>query len=117
MIRLLIVADDWEALEVYETKLAPHFEVSAAPFGSEGIRMARNLRPDRILIDLTLDEMHAAEACEKLRAQPETSAIPLTVVLNEGEAPLGQTGVFPKKGDQRIHRPFDFASLIQELKA
>ena len=116
---LLIVVDDWEALDVYEELLGSKFSLVSAPFGSEGVRMARDLsnerRPDRILLDLTLEDMHASEACEKLRAREETRTIPVTVVLNAEEPAFERPGVFPLPGDQLLRRPYQPAQLVELL--
>jgi len=77
---LLLIVDDWEALEVYETRLGPHFRILTAAFGSEGLRVAQEQRPELIFIDLTMEDMHASEACESLRSMPETRAIPLILI-------------------------------------
>ncbi len=116
MKRLLVVVDDWEALEVYETRLEPFFEVRGAPFGSEGLRLAQEERPDRILLDLTFEDMHAQEACEKLRAIPGMRTVPLTIILNEGEEKFELAGAFPLPGDHVLHRPYDLNELIALLE-
>ena len=64
MKRLLIVIDDWEALELYEERLGAYFSLSSTFFGSDGIRMARESRPDRIL----LGEARGGEALDMLQA-------------------------------------------------
>jgi CheY-like chemotaxis protein len=113
--RLLAIIDDWEALEVYEGRLAPRFELLTSPFGKEGVALAIAERPDRILLDLTFEDMHAAEAVERLREDPATQAIPLTVVLNRGELLELRGEIFPRPGDQLIQRPFDLEELISLL--
>ncbi len=115
--QLLIIADHWEALEVYENWLAPHFRVRVAAFGSEGIRMAREEQPDRIILDLVFEDMTAAEACQKLRFQQETRFIPLTVILSQDEKPLESPGVFPLPRDQVIRRPYPLSDLLERLKS
>jgi CheY-like chemotaxis protein len=120
MINLLIIVDDWEALEVYENILGAHFKIHSSPFGSEGIRLAQEWSSHeplgRVLIDLTFEDMHASEACEQLRKDPRTQKIPLTVILNEGEELLELPGRFPQAGDQVYQRPFPFEQLLDDLK-
>jgi len=111
---LLLIVDDWEALEVYETRLSPHFRILTAAFGSEGLRVAQEQRPELIFIDLTMEDMHASEACERLRAMPETRAIPLILILNENEKAVEKAGVFPLPGDRLVRRPYRLEELISE---
>ena len=114
--RLLLVVDDWEALEVYETRLGVMFEVHCAAFGSEGVRMAKELRPDRVLIDLTLEDMTPSEACQQLRSSPETRSVPLTLVLNVDEPTPELEGLFPRSGDRVVQRPYELQKLLNSLK-
>ena len=37
MKRILLVVDDWEALDRYESRLNSEFEVVTAPFGQTGL--------------------------------------------------------------------------------
>ncbi|MFL5812419.1 MAG: hypothetical protein ACJ763_02480 [Bdellovibrionia bacterium] len=112
---LLLIVDDWEALEVYEDRLKNYFRIYSAAFGGEGIRIAQEVAVDRILIDLTFEDMNAGEACEKLRSLPKTQNIPLTVIFNEDEKPFEKPGVFPLPADQLHRRPYPFERLLQEL--
>jgi two-component system cell cycle response regulator len=112
---LLLIVDDWEALEVYEDRLKNYFRIYSAAFGSEGIRLAQELPVDRILIDLTFEDMDAAEACEKLRTHPKTKGIPLTVIVSEDEKAFEKAEMFPLPADQFYRRPFPFEQLLQAL--
>lgn len=113
---VLLIVDDWEALEVYENWLSPHFQLRSAPFGSEGIRVAKEQRPDRIFLDLTFEDMSTVEACQKLRALDETRTVPLTLVLGQDEGSVDLPGVFPLPGDQWVRRPYEFSELLEKLK-
>ncbi len=116
MKRVLLIVDDWEALEVYENRFArAGFDVHGASFGAYGIDQAVELRPDHIFIDLTFEDMHAQEACAELRQREDTRQIPITVVLNAGEAELTLPGRFPLVGDRVLRRPFDIASVTESL--
>jgi CheY-like chemotaxis protein len=112
---LLLIVDDWEALEVYEDRLKNVFRIHSAVFGKEGVQLAREISVDRILIDLTFEDMHASEACEELRAHPKTRKIPLTVIFNQEEKPFEKEGVFPLPFDQFHSRPYPFDQLLQDL--
>lgn len=85
--KLLLIVDDWELLERYEERLSSGFAVLCAPLGSEGIRMAREDRPDAIVLNLTFENMTVAEACALLRADPLTSRIPILAVGDGGDGP------------------------------
>jgi CheY-like chemotaxis protein len=113
MRKVLLIVDDWEALEWYEDQLSSEFEVTCAPFGSEGIRLAKELQPDKIFMDLILEDMSPGEGIEELQSDPKTQRIPLTFIQNKEsdlnfECPPGAT---------YLTRPFHLSCLIELLNS
>jgi PAS domain S-box-containing protein len=53
------------------------FEVGEAANGEEALRMARDLHPDLVLLDVNLPDIKGFEVCRRLKSAPETSAIPV----------------------------------------
>ena len=47
---------------------------------AQGVSMATELRPPLILMDLSLPVMYGWEAIRRLKADPETAAIPITAL-------------------------------------
>lgn len=109
---LLLIVDDWEALERYEDRLSAHFsEVEACPMAKEGLERARERHWDRILIDLVLEDVTPAEAVARLKKDPRSSRVPL-VVVGAAEELADLHLDFP---DRRVHRPFEWAALVEQL--
>ena len=89
-IRLLIVEDD----KLFRTTLSvslqenPNIDViGEAENGEQAVKLAKELNPDMILMDLGLPEMSGIEATEKiLAANPNIEIIVLTSHSNEDEA-------------------------------
>ncbi|WP_420348667.1 PleD family two-component system response regulator [Pelagibius sp.] len=79
--RILVVDDIPANVKLLEVKLsAEYFEVLTASDGHQAIEMARNEAPDLILSDVMMPGMDGFELCEKLKADPATSHIPLVMV-------------------------------------
>jgi CheY-like chemotaxis protein len=82
--KVLLVIDDWELLERYEDAFSREFEILCAPFGPEGIALARSERPGLILLNLAFEMMTNEEAQSLLQSDPVTQKIPVLVVGDEG---------------------------------
>jgi two-component system, cell cycle response regulator DivK len=75
---ILLVEDHEDNRNVYRTILKlSGYEVLEALNGEEGVRMAREHRPDLILMDVAIPLIDGWEATEILKADPVTSAIPI----------------------------------------
>ncbi|KKS36974.1 MAG: Diguanylate cyclase GGDEF domain protein [Parcubacteria group bacterium GW2011_GWA2_42_14] len=58
------------------------FEVIQALDGETGVRLARQKKPDLLLLDLILPKMDGFEVLRQLQADPETKSIPVVVLTN-----------------------------------
>ncbi len=105
---LLLIVDDWEALERYEERLSPRFTmVEGWPMAKEGLHRAREGGWSAILLDLVFEDVTPAEAVTILKQDPLTSGVPLIVIGSREELerlPLAER-------DQRIFRPFQWPQL------
>ncbi|MDR3388167.1 MAG: PAS domain S-box protein [Rudaea sp.] len=78
---ILVVDDDPKAVEVIAAFLPPSaYAVVRAYGGSEGIALAKRLKPDLILLDLMMPEVNGFDVVEALQRDPGTSGIPILVV-------------------------------------
>ena len=79
--KVLLVEDNPLNLELATDLLeASGFEVISAQTGEAGIKLAREAQPDLILMDLSLPGMDGIEATKALKADPQTSGIPIVAV-------------------------------------
>jgi CheY-like chemotaxis protein len=62
-----------------------NYKVVVAPNGKEGIRLARDLKPDVITLDILMPEMDGWSVLRTLKADPEVSDIPVIMasILDE----------------------------------
>lgn len=76
--RLLIVEDDAEVRGFIRFALARReFDVHFARTGREGCHMAQELRPNLILLDMSLPDINGVQVSKLLRAHPRTKNIPI----------------------------------------
>jgi CheY-like chemotaxis protein len=73
---VLLVEDYEDARDLYRDYLVfSGFAVETADNGHDAIAKARALRPDLILMDLSLPALDGWEATRRLKADPDTSSI------------------------------------------
>ncbi len=79
--RILVVDDIPANVKLLEVKLsAEYFDVLTASDGPSALELARSEAPDLILSDVMMPGMDGFELCERLKADPATSHIPLVMV-------------------------------------
>ena len=63
------------------------YVVTEAGAGIEGLRLAHELVPDIVLLDLRLTDMTGIEMCERLRRDPKTAHVPVILVTSQMLSP------------------------------
>jgi two-component system, cell cycle response regulator DivK len=78
MKRILIVEDNEMNRDVLSRRLLRQgYDVLIATAGLDGLRMARAVRPDLILMDLGMPDIDGWECARRLKAEIATAAIPI----------------------------------------
>jgi twitching motility two-component system response regulator PilH len=69
-----------------QTALQRHgFRTVAAGDGAEGVRLAREMHPDLIFMDVVMPGINGFQATRTLSNDPETRAIPIVMVTSKGQ--------------------------------
>jgi CheY-like chemotaxis protein len=114
---LILVVDDYQdAREMYAEYLQfSGFRVAEARNGNEAVAQAFSLRPDLILMDLSLPGMDGWEATRVLKADERTRHIP--VVALTGHALAGASEGARKAGcDSFVTKPCLPDDLVVEVR-
>ena len=77
---ILIVDDDKITLEIITELLRLHCNIVTADYGQKCLDIARNIRPDLILLDVHMLGMTGDEACRQLKGTPRTAGIPVIFI-------------------------------------
>jgi signal transduction histidine kinase/FixJ family two-component response regulator len=86
--RLLLIDDDESARYVIKKLLGPSsWLVDEAGSGEEGVRMAREARPDLILLDLKMPGLSGFETLSQLKGDPVISETPVVIVTSQTLTP------------------------------
>jgi CheY-like chemotaxis protein len=77
----LVVDDDPDNCEAFAEALKSiGIRALGVQSGGEGLRLAKALAPDLIVLDHRLPDMNGAEVCRRLRDDPETEPVPVIAV-------------------------------------
>lgn len=83
---ILIVDDSPTEVHVMQKALERHgYQTAIAADGAEGVRLAREIRPDLIFMDIVMPGMNGFQATRTLVNDPQTRAIPIVMVTSKGQ--------------------------------
>jgi len=115
--KILVVDDEQDLLDLIEYNLKKEdFEVIKAENGLEGISLAREHRPDLILLDIMMPKMDGLEVCEVIREDDSLKKIPIIFLTARGDEKTEVEGL-NKGGDDYITKPISTTKLVSRIKA
>ena len=114
--RLVLVADDEAAhRELLRRSLAPrNYRVEGTGDGREALRLARELKPQLILLDLDMPGQDGAGVLRELRGGIQTRSIPV-LMLTASAGPETRAEAFELGADDYIVKPFSLADLAARM--
>jgi DNA-binding response OmpR family regulator len=93
-IRVLFVEDDPTVAQMYRLKLElDGYQVIMAKDGEEGLRLANEVDPDIVFLDIRLPKVDGFAVLEGLRATNRTRNVPVVILSNYGEQELVDRGL------------------------
>jgi DNA-binding response OmpR family regulator len=115
--RILIVDDEIQNLELMEAMLtSAGYEVFLAREGEEALRLARERRPDLILLDLMMPGLSGFEVCARVKTDPQTGGIPVLFVTALNQI-SDKERAMAAGGDDFLTKPFQRTELLTRVEA
>ncbi|HMP41289.1 MAG TPA: response regulator [Roseiflexaceae bacterium] len=113
----ILIADDEPAVrQLLELVLRTQgYEVLAANNGDQLIRMAQEIIPDLVIVDLMMPQMDGYEAIRQLRNDTRTAHIPM-LILTAKSSPDDVVSGFETGADDYITKPFNIPELLARIK-
>ena len=117
MAKILLVEDNEMNRDMLSRRLTRRgYEVVLALEGEEGVAMAQSEAPALILMDMSLPGLDGWEATRRIKAAPETRAIP--VIALTAHAMSGDREKAVAAGcDDFDTKPVDLARLLEKIEA
>lgn len=114
---VLIVDDDEDIRTLLEYNLSKEgFQTFCAENGVEAIKIAKEVHPDLILLDIMMPEMDGMEVCETLRSTPGFENTYICFLTARGED-YSQVAGLDAGADDYVTKPIKMRVLISRIKA
>jgi CheY-like chemotaxis protein len=114
---ILVCDDDPSLRELVRAVLGPSYRFVEAADGVEALTLARETRPDLIVLDVMLPELSGIEVLEALRLDAELQSIPVIVITAWSHA---EVDAHVAGADRFVSKPFDpddLSAAVEELLA
>ena len=109
---ILIVEDEPNLLAPLQYSLKEEgYATLVATDGENGLRMARTMAPDLIILDVMLPILDGFKVCEILRRESDVPVIMLTARSEEDDRVKGL-----KLGDDYVTKPFSMPELLARVR-
>jgi DNA-binding response OmpR family regulator len=112
---ILVADDDPQILSMVAMRLGSRgYTVLEARDGAEAMKMARDERPDLVVLDVMMPQMNGWEVARALRQDPQLRGVGIVMLTAIGEHINELTS--PLYGaDEYIDKPFDFNDLEKKV--
>lgn len=116
MTRILLVEDNEMNRDMLSRRLSRRgFDVLIAVNGEAGVELAASEKPDLILMDMSLPVMDGWEATRRIKANPDTSRIP--VIALTAHAMASDRDMAIEAGcDDYDSKPVDLSQLVRKIE-
>ncbi len=102
---ILVVDDQATIIRIMSNILRPIYDVCVATNGRKALEIAREQRPDLILLDNMMPEMTGVETCMELQKSDDTKSIPVIFVTAMDDKHNEQMGFKSGAVDYMIKPP------------
>ncbi|TXF91291.1 response regulator transcription factor [Neolewinella aurantiaca] len=115
--KILLVDDEPDILEILEYNLKKEgYEVATADNGEQGLKRAKEFKPDLIILDIMMPIMDGVEVCRQLRAENDFDSTIITF-LTAREEDYSQIAALDTGGDDYITKPIRPRVFLSRVKA
>jgi CheY-like chemotaxis protein len=115
MSRLLLVDDDVDLAELVKTKLsAGKHEVFTIHSGDGAFEMAKQVKPDIVILDIMLPGVTGYQICRRIRKDPELYRVGILILTALGEEPEIMHGL-EQGADDYLAKPFKLDHLAEKI--
>lgn len=113
---VLIVEDNDKNMKLARDVLqAKGYQTIEAVTGEEGVKLARERKPDLVLMDIQLPGISGIEAFKQIRADASTKAIPI-IALTASVTPTDRSAISAAGFDAFLGKPINLKEFVETVK-
>lgn len=112
---VLIIEDQQAIAEAERIILQEQYEVHLASDGLEGLKKARSIKPDAVVLDIMMPHVDGFEVCKQIREDPSLNQVKIVMVTSKNREYDEKKGI-GLGADDYIMKPFEPVELLHVLK-
>ena len=114
--KILFIEDEPDQIMLIKNRLeASGFEFASAQNGEEGLKKAKEEKPDLVLLDIIMPKMDGYEVCRELRKDPASKNTPVIAITASGERDI-EKKCLSAGANAVIIKPYDSINLVNKIK-
>ncbi len=117
MAKILVIEDEADIQQILDYNLREKgHKVTLAGRGEEGLRLARETKPDLVLLDLMLPDMSGTEVCRQIKSDAQLKSTQVIILTAKGEE-IDRVVGFELGADDYVVKPFSVRELLLRIQA
>jgi two-component system phosphate regulon response regulator PhoB len=117
MARILVIEDEADIQQILDYNLREKgHKVFLAGNGEDGLRIAREKKPDLVLLDLMLPDVPGTEVCRQLKSDPTLRGLQVVMITAKCEE-IDRVVGFELGADDYVVKPFSVRELLLRIQA
>ena len=114
---ILVIEDDYIVARTIERSLrSDEFHVILASRGEKGLYLAKQSRPDLVILDIIMPDMDGYQVCRAMRSDPYLAEVPILFLTAKVRSQDKIAG-FTVGADDYMVKPFNVDELILRVQA
>ena len=115
--KIVYIEDEQEMIDLVSLILSRKgYDVIGANGGREGLEIVKSELPDLILLDLMMPDLDGWDVYQQLKAEEDTSNIPVIVITAKAQSIDKVLGLHIAKVDDYISKPFSPQDLMKSIE-